>query len=107
MRTAITLARKHGEEKPSVLTGPEVPIDQQIAAIKGIAGGGREHPEFAEVELWTSSSGRSKRFKFRAPGEKPAATGAAGAALSKKTAGGSAGGKGGKKKAAPTQQPQS
>lgn len=69
MRAAITLHRLHGEEHFQVVTGPEVPIDVQIEAIKKLAReSGREHPEIAQAQLWTSSEGCRKRYKF-SPGQ--------------------------------------
>ncbi|HKP93450.1 MAG TPA: hypothetical protein VJS88_06105 [Chthoniobacterales bacterium] len=71
MRTAITLARKHGEKHSVVVCGPEVPVQVQITEAKRFAAAaGKVHPEYAEVELWTSSEGRIKLLKFGKPGER-------------------------------------
>jgi hypothetical protein len=72
MRLAVTLLRLHGEKDFQVVSGPDVPIDEQIAAIKELARSGREHPTIAQAQLWNSSTGLTKRFKFRQPGETPA-----------------------------------
>lgn len=70
-RIAITLQRRHGEDQFQVVSGPEVPVGTQLDAIKQIARSvtGREHPEIAELQVWTSSDGCRKRFRFSPPGE--------------------------------------
>jgi N-acetylmuramic acid 6-phosphate (MurNAc-6-P) etherase len=68
MRTAITLVRKHGEKQKSVIAGPEVSIVEQITRFKkAVAVSHKEHPDFAEIEIWTSDSGRTKYVKFAPP----------------------------------------
>lgn len=67
MRTAITLARRHDEQTLSVVTGPEVSIDQQIRDFKQLVGAGRENGDVAQLEVWSSSNGRIKHFLFRQP----------------------------------------
>lgn len=65
MRTAITVAIPH--DGPAVfLSGPSVPIDTQKTEIKKLKGL-REHPEYAEVQLWESGSGIVSRVKFDKP----------------------------------------
>jgi hypothetical protein len=65
MIEAITLAQKHGEKHLTVLTDGSVPIEDQRKAFK-ILQQSRTHPEFARVELWTSSC-RTKQRKFDRP----------------------------------------
>lgn len=68
MRTAITVAIPH--DGPAVfLSGPSVPIDTQKTEIKKLKGL-REHPEYAEVQLWESGAGIVSRAKLDKP--KPA-----------------------------------
>jgi membrane protein involved in colicin uptake len=68
MRHAITLQRLHGATEFQVVTGPEVSVQTQMDAAKAFAREhGRTHPEVAEVQVWTSSEGLRKRFKFDAP----------------------------------------
>lgn len=69
MRHAITLHRLHGEKDFKVVTGPEVPIDGQIDAIKQLARSGRVHPTIAAAQVWNSDRGCIKRFKFQSPAE--------------------------------------
>lgn len=76
MRAAITLHRLHGEENFKVVTGPEVPIAEQLDAAKAIIRAGRENAGIAEIQVWSSSEGLRKRLKFRSPGETSRADGA-------------------------------
>lgn len=73
MRTAITLQRLHGETTSQVIAGPEVPIHEQLAAFKKLAAE-KTNAEIAQVEIWTSDSGRIKhrRFDLPKPVETPA-----------------------------------
>jgi len=65
MRTALTLAFwRNGQSK--VVAGPHVAIDQQIADFKKIAAH-RENATLAELQLWISDAGITKRMKFREP----------------------------------------
>lgn len=70
MRLGLTLQRLHGQTNFQVITGPEVPISEQLAAAKNVARAltGRVHPEIAELQVWTSSEGCRKRLKFHPPG---------------------------------------
>lgn len=69
MRTALTLIRHHGEDKFQVVCGPEVSIEEQKTAVKKLAAGAvhRTHPEIAEVQLWRSDAGLTKRHRFDLP----------------------------------------
>ncbi|HEV7405167.1 MAG TPA: hypothetical protein VGO11_19645 [Chthoniobacteraceae bacterium] len=80
MRTAVTIGRRHEEDAPEVLAGPAVPIREQQQVFRA-ATRTREHPEYAELELWTSDEGCVKRRKFSPPaaameGAAPSAPGA-------------------------------
>lgn len=68
MRHAITLQRLHGETAFQVTAGPEVAINEQLDAAKAIARTGREHAEIAELQVWTSSEGLRKRYRFKSSG---------------------------------------
>lgn len=72
MRTAITVAKRHGESKWITVASPETPITTQLAEVKKLAGI-REHKEFSDVEVWDSDSGRRKRLQFAKPVPKPSA----------------------------------
>src|SRR5687768_142907 len=65
MRSAITTAKIGGEWK--VLSGPNNNVDGQNKAFKQIIASNGEIKEgkVEEVEMWTSSSGVVKRWKFR------------------------------------------
>lgn len=67
MRTAITLARKHGEKKLAVISGPDVPVVKQIDSFKEKFCFKPEHKEYEYAELWLSDSGRSKKVKLITP----------------------------------------
>jgi hypothetical protein len=69
MRHAITLIRPHGEPHLRVVAGPDVPVNEQVSAFKDLTRSAerRQHPEIAEVQVWTSSNGCIKRAKFDAP----------------------------------------
>jgi hypothetical protein len=66
MRTAITLARKHGGTKLSVVSGPEVSIHEQKSAFKSLRFG-YGHDKFEYIELWTSDEGRVGKLKLLTP----------------------------------------
>lgn len=66
MRTALTLARPHGEENLGTISGPEVPLQVQRDAVKALSGS-RVHPEYSEVQYWESDGGRMKLLRFQAP----------------------------------------
>jgi|WetSurMetagenome_2_1015567.scaffolds.fasta_scaffold1030106_2 hypothetical protein len=63
MNHAITIGFKTSGT-PFVITGPEVPIEQQTSAFKALVAKGVEDCE--SIELWTSSMGRTKHKKLRA-----------------------------------------
>lgn len=63
-RFAITTGTRHGATAPVVITGPEVSIDAQKAAIKELTAS-RENPEWSEVQLWTSDSGIDRKIRFK------------------------------------------
>jgi len=69
MRHAITLIRPHGEPHLRVVAGPDVPVNEQVAAFKKLTRSAerRQHPTIAEAQVWTSSHGCIKRAKFDAP----------------------------------------
>ena len=63
MRSALLTARKHGEETLSVLIGPADPhsIGQEFKRLLGEPG------DLAELQLWDSGSGITKRKRFSVP----------------------------------------
>lgn len=65
MRTALLIAipRKGPFE---ILCGPEVAIEKQLAEFKRRAAQ-RENAKLAELQLWVSDAGITKRLKFRDP----------------------------------------
>lgn len=65
-QTAVTVARRHGEKSFEVLIDPSVHPGEHVQEFRKIAGD-REHPEFAEVQLWTSGEGVTKSKRFREP----------------------------------------
>jgi hypothetical protein len=68
MRTAITRARRHGEQKFVTLHDESVPLDKQLSAFKAtVAGNHKTHPEFAEIHVSTSDAGRIKFIKLSKP----------------------------------------
>lgn len=73
MRKALTLVQYHGEKDLRVLTDSSVPIETQKQEFKKLQRGDREHPEYARIELWTSSN-CAKSHKFRKPKESPEST---------------------------------
>ncbi len=67
------MVRRHGETNFEIVTGPEVPIREQIADSKKVAqSGDRTHPEYAEIQVWVSDVGISKSIRFK-PEPKPEA----------------------------------
>lgn len=73
MRHAITLHRLHGETAFQVIAGPEVAINEQLDSAKLLARTGRAHAKIAEVQVWTSSEGLRKRYRFKQPVTPPPA----------------------------------
>jgi len=75
MRYAITTGIRHGHQAPVVITGPEVPLNEQREAFLKMRGE-TEHPNFHKVELWTSDAGIIRKARFSKPvaktKEKPA-----------------------------------
>ncbi len=70
MRTAITLATRHGSKDVSVIATPDVPITDQMAGVKELAAS-RENAKYSEVSLWTSDGGLVRKLKFSKPAAKP------------------------------------
>lgn len=69
MIKAVTIGIPHdAKAKPRVITGPDVPLTDQIQGLKKL-GTERVNKEFARVEVWTSNSGVSNVRKFLAPTE--------------------------------------
>ncbi|HEX8312409.1 MAG TPA: hypothetical protein VF614_13895 [Chthoniobacteraceae bacterium] len=64
MRSALTLVRSHGEQKFAVAVGPEISIDEQMRHFKRASSGGKCHETIAEMQLWISDAGISKRVRF-------------------------------------------
>lgn len=65
MRIAITVGREHGSKAYKMLSGPDVPIQEQQAAIKKMRGS--KGSKFAEIQLFETP----RIYKFEA--EKTAA----------------------------------
>lgn len=72
MRTAITLGLAHGSSIWEMVYGPETSIAEQRAALKATRGR-KEHPRWAELQLWESDTGVLSRGKYSAPAEVAAA----------------------------------
>ena len=68
MRTVIILARKHGSKKFELVSGPEIPAAEALAAYKDCCRS-NVHPEYAEVELWESSAARMRSRDLMHPKE--------------------------------------
>lgn len=66
MRHGITIGRRIGSKHLEVLTGPEVPLPEQIAAFKRLKADPAAASTFEEIELWNAGQGRAKRHRFRA-----------------------------------------
>lgn len=63
MRTAITLGRKPGSDKWTLIYGPEVPFPEQAVAVRELLNS-HENDEWEAVHLWESDSGITKRSRF-------------------------------------------
>ena len=66
MRTDLTIGLIAGSEVWEFLHGPETDIPTHRAIFKGIRGH-REHPRYAEVQLWESGAGMVVRHRFQRP----------------------------------------
>ncbi|MHA3773659.1 hypothetical protein ACXR0O_19155 [Verrucomicrobiota bacterium sgz303538] len=62
--SAITVARRHGGRTFEVVIDASVHPGEHKAAFRELAAS-REHPEFAEVQIWESNVGVTKSKKFR------------------------------------------
>lgn len=67
MRTAITIAYRHGAEDGEILAGPAAKVGEQKDALKRL-GASETHPDFRRVEVWESDHGLTMFRKFKAPG---------------------------------------
>lgn len=63
MRTALTIGQIAGSEVWEFLHGPETDIPTQRGEFK-LLRGEREHPKYAEVQLWESGAGMVVRHRF-------------------------------------------
>jgi len=63
MRTALTIGLILGTEVWEFLHGPETDLPTQRAEFKRLRGQ-REHPKYAEVQLWESGAGIVVRHRF-------------------------------------------
>lgn len=73
MRTAIILGRPHGEtEVTKLIAGPAkaTVMDAEFKEMRR----DREHPEFAEVQLWYSDTGCALKHRLGNPEARPAVT---------------------------------
>lgn len=59
MRLAITIGRLKGSKKFTVITGPDVPAQEQAADFKTLQG--VKKSEYAEIQLWNGRQGMTKR----------------------------------------------
>lgn len=64
MRTALTIGLIAGSEVWEFLHGPETDIPTQRSEFKCLRGQ-REHPKYAEVQLWESGAGIVVRHRFK------------------------------------------
>lgn len=62
--TTIGIPHDSAKAKPSVITGPEVSVDEQIQAFKKLCAV-RTHPEFKTVIVLGSNSGAIRQQSFR------------------------------------------
>ena len=68
MRLGITIARRKAAKTFEVITGPDVPLPEQIAAFKRLQADPAACEQFEEIELWNSTEGRVKSFRSREQG---------------------------------------
>ena len=66
-RTAITLIRKHGSQTWELVSGPEVRIDHQFAALTDGFCHSPHHADVAEVQVWDSDTGIRRRRMLSLP----------------------------------------
>lgn len=68
MVTAVTIGWPHRKgnatQKPKVITGPEVSIDDQLASFKKLCAS-RENAQFETVQVLASNAGAIRSYKFR------------------------------------------
>lgn len=64
MRTALTIGQIAGSDVWEFIHGPDTDIPTQRAEIKRLRAS-REHPKYAEVQLWESGAGIIVRHRFR------------------------------------------
>lgn len=66
MRTAVTIATLH-KGGARLLSGPDIPLGEQRRRFKEFIRGGRAHPEFSAVELYTSGGTGAMRRRLVHP----------------------------------------
>lgn len=70
MVTAVTIGWPHRKgnaaQKPKVITGPEVSIDDQLSAFKKLCAS-RENAQFESVQVLASNAGSIRNYKFLPP----------------------------------------
>jgi hypothetical protein len=71
MRLAVTIAVPHGSATRKLLTGPEVPLPQQLAALKQLAAE-RTHPQFEKITVFEFDDSQSRAQRFKPEAEAPA-----------------------------------
>ena len=64
MRQAVTLGRRHGETTYRMIIGPDVPITEHTKRLKAMRVAGSD-PEYCEIQIWQSDSGRTAKFEPR------------------------------------------
>ena len=66
MRTAITLAIRH-DGTTELIAAPGVSIEDQAATIRRALDNDGLHPEFRELQFWTSNGGLQCVLRFKSP----------------------------------------
>lgn len=75
MRTAVTLALRHGATRAEMILGTEVPVFEHRSKFSE-ACYHSTHAEFAAIEVWESDIGVTMRRSFAAPKVAPEASSA-------------------------------
>ena len=66
MRTASTIAIRH-DGTPELIAAPGVSIEDQAATIRRAMDNDGLHPEFRELQFWTSNGGLQCVLRFKSP----------------------------------------
>jgi len=70
MRTSIIIAQSHGSEEWELVSGPNVPIGEQIEAMREAKTWNGVHEHFALIQRWENGFGVYDSLRFEKPDDR-------------------------------------